>query len=202
MADGRWRPACGRLWLTTDDRRSTTDHPTSVSSLVMAVFPIRVWPDPVLRTPAAFVTTIDDDIRRLVDDMVETMYAAPGVGLAAPQIGISLRVVVFDAGDGVHHLINPEIVETSGGSWAFDEGCLSVPDRFWEIKRPAFARARGLDLDGNEVEYAGDELMGRVLQHETDHIEGRLLLERLPRRTRKQALRGLREEAMGLRGGP
>jgi peptide deformylase len=167
----------------------------------VAIFPIRTFPDPVLRSPAAPVAVIDDAIRRLVADMLETMYRAPGVGLAAPQIGVALRVVVFDIGEGPHHLVNPVLVET-GGSWTFDEGCLSVPDRYWPVRRPAFARARGLDLDGNEVEYAGEELLGRVLQHETDHVEGTIILDRLARRARKQALKALREEAMGLRESP
>lgn len=167
----------------------------------MATFPIRTFPDPVLRSPAAAVARIDDDVRRLVADMLETMYAAPGVGLAAPQIGVALRVVVFDIGEGPHHLINPVLLET-GGSWTFDEGCLSVPSRYWPVRRPGFARARGLDLDGNEVEYAGEELLGRVLQHEIDHVNGTIILDRLPRRVRKQALRDLREEAMGLREAP
>ena len=164
----------------------------------MAIFPIRTFGDPVLRTPAAEVTEIDADIARLVDDMIETMYEAPGVGLAAPQIGVSLRVVVFDAGDGASHLINPVLLETSG-SFEFEEGCLSVPGHYWPIKRPAFARAKGLDLNGEEVEYAGEGLLGRVLQHETDHIEGHLLLDAMGRRARKQALKMLREEALGLR---
>jgi len=166
----------------------------------VAIFPIRTFPDPVLRTPAAVVDEIDGDIRRLVEDMFETMYDAPGVGLAAPQIGVSLRVIVFDIGDGPHVMVNPALVETSG-KWEFEEGCLSVPERWWPLERAAFARARGLDLDGKEIEYAGDELLGRVLQHETDHIEGMLLLERLPRRARKQALRDIREEAWS-RGTP
>ncbi len=166
----------------------------------MAIFPIRTFPDPVLRTPAAVVTEIDDDIKRLVDDMFETMYDAPGVGLAAPQIGVSLRVIVFDIGDGPHHMVNPEMLETSG-SWTFDEGCLSVPDRYFSIKRAGFARVRGLDTGGNEVEYSGEELMGRVLQHEIDHVEGTLLLHHLPRRVRKQTLKELREEALGLEDG-
>jgi peptide deformylase len=164
----------------------------------LAVFPIRTYPDPVLRSAAAAVTRVDGDIARLVDDMLETMYLAPGVGLAAPQIGIPLQVVVFDAGDGPHHLINPVLVETSG-SWSFDEGCLSVPGRYWPVRRPGFARARGLNLDGEEVEYAGEELLGRVLQHEIDHLRGTLILERLPRRARKEALKEMREEEMGLR---
>jgi peptide deformylase len=164
----------------------------------LAVFPIRTYPDPVLRTPAAAVTRLDGDIARLVDDMLETMYEAPGVGLAAPQIGIPLQVVVFDAGDGPRHLINPVLVETSG-SWSFDEGCLSVPGRYWPVRRPGFARARGLNVEGEEVEYAGEELLGRVLQHEIDHLRGTLILERLPRRARKEALKEMREEEMGLR---
>jgi peptide deformylase len=165
----------------------------------MPVFPIRTFGDPVLRTPAASVTDIDDGVRRLVEDMIETMYAAPGVGLAAPQIGVSRRVVVFDAQDnlGARVLINPVMVETSG-SWEFEEGCLSVPGRWYPITRPAFALAKGLDLDGMEVEYSGDELMGRVLQHELDHLEGMLLIERLSNRARKQALRELREEGLSV----
>ncbi len=165
----------------------------------MAIYPIRTFGDPVLRTPARPVDEIDDGVRRLVADMIETMYDAPGVGLAAPQIGVSRRVAVFDAhdGEGARVLINPEVVETSG-EWVFEEGCLSVPGHFWPITRPAFARARGLDLEGNEVEYAGDELLGRVLQHEVDHLNGTLLLERLAPRVRKQALRDLRDEALGL----
>ena len=161
----------------------------------MAVFPIRIYPDPVLRTPAAAVTSIDAAIARLVNDMIETMYQAPGVGLAAPQIGVALQVIVFDAGAGPQHLINPVLVEASG-DWTFDEGCLSVPGRYWAVRRPGFARARGLNLAGEEVEYAGDELLGRVLQHEIDHVGGKLILEHLPRRARKQALKEMREEEM------
>jgi peptide deformylase len=164
----------------------------------VAIFPIRTFGDPVLRSAATRVDEIDSGIRRLVDDMLETMYEAPGVGLAAPQIGVALRVVVFDIGEGPHHLVNPVLVETSG-SWAFEEGCLSVPGHYWEISRAAFARVRGWDLDGNEVEYSGDELMGRVLQHEVDHIEGHLLIDRLGRRARKQALKEIREGALGIR---
>lgn len=163
----------------------------------MAIFPIRTFGDPVLRTPAADVVEFDASLRRLVDDMLETMYDAPGVGLAAPQIGISKRVFVADIGDGPFVMVNPELAEMSG-SWEYEEGCLSVPGRFWPIKRPEFARAEGLDLDGSPVAFEGDELMGRVLQHEIDHLNGKLLLSRLGRRVRKQALRELREEALGL----
>ena len=163
----------------------------------MAIFPIRTFGDPVLRARAERVNTIDETIHRLVADMFETMYEAPGVGLAAPQIGISKQVIVFDAGDNPQVLINPVLIETEG-EWSFDEGCLSVPGRFWPITRPGFARVRGLNLEGREVEHAGEELLGRVLQHELDHLHGKLLIERLDDKLRKQALRELREEALGL----
>jgi peptide deformylase len=160
----------------------------------MAIYPIRVFPDPVLRAGTTPVTEFGPELSRLAEDMLETMYAAPGVGLAAPQIGISKQIFVADIGDGPFSMVNPEIVETSG-KWRFEEGCLSVPGRWWEFARPAFARARGLDLDGKPVEYAGDELMGRLLQHETDHLGGLLILDRLPRRVRKEALKDIRESA-------
>ncbi len=167
----------------------------------MAILPIRTFGDPVLRMPASQVSEIDDGVRKLVADMIETMYAAPGVGLAAPQIGVSRRVAVFDAQDGLgpRVLINPDIVETDG-EWEYEEGCLSVPGHFWPINRPAFAKARGLDLNGDPVEYSGDELMGRVLQHEVDHLGGVLLIEKLDRKVRKQALKDLRDEALGMAG--
>jgi peptide deformylase len=165
----------------------------------MALFPIRRFGDPVLRMPAAVVREIDTGVRKLVNDMIETMYAAPGVGLAAPQIGVSRAVIVFDAqdGHGARVLVNPELTE-SGGEYEYEEGCLSVPGHYWPIIRPGFARARGLDLEGEEVEHSGEGLLGRVLQHEIDHLRGILLIERLDKKTRKQALKALREEALGL----
>ena len=163
----------------------------------MALFPIRIFGDPVLRVRTERVEVFDGSLRRLAEDMIDTMYDAPGVGLAAPQIGVSKRICVFDAGDGPQVLVNPEIVETTG-EWEFDEGCLSVPGHYWPIVRPAFARARGQDLDGAPVEYAGDELLGRVLQHETDHLNGMLLIERLDRPARKAALRDIRNQSLGL----
>lgn len=163
----------------------------------MAILPIRTFGDPVLRTPAEPVVQFDDALAKLADDMIETMYAAPGVGLAAPQIGISRQIFVFDAGEGSHVLVNPEVIETKD-EWEFDEGCLSVPGYFWPITRPGFAVVRGFGLDGREVEYGGEELLGRVLQHEFDHLQGTLLIERLPKRLRKAALRDLRNDALGL----
>lgn len=165
----------------------------------MAILPIRTFGDPVLRAPTALVTDIDAGVRKLVDDMIETMYDAPGAGLAATQVGVSRRICVFDAadGDGARVLINGEVVETDG-ELLYDEGCLSVPGRWWQIPRPEFARAQGLDVDGNNIEYSGTGLMGRVLQHELDHLDGVLLLERLEPPVRKAALRDLRNEALGL----
>lgn len=165
----------------------------------MAIYPIRTFGDPVLRSGTKPITDIDDSVLALARDMIETMYDAPGVGLAANQIGIQRRIAVFDAQDelGARVMINPEVVETTG-EFEYEEGCLSVPNRYWEITRPAFARIKALDLDGNEVEYAGDGLLGRVLQHEIDHLNGGLLLDHLPKRVRKKALKELREEALNL----
>jgi len=158
----------------------------------MPIYPIRVFPDPVLRSATTPITDFGPELARLVDDMFDVMYAVPGVGLAGPQIGIAKQIFVADIGDGPFGMVNPEIVETSG-KWKFEEGCLSVPGRWWEFSRPAFARARGLDLSGRPVEYAGDELMGRLLQHEIDHLNGLIILDRLPKRLRKEALSELRD---------
>ncbi len=164
--------------------------------LPMAMYPIRTFPDPVLSMDASDVSVFDDDITRLVNDMLETMYDAPGVGLAAPQIGVLKKIFVADVGDGPFVMINPQIVETSG-KWKFEEGCLSVPDRFWLIKRADYAKAEGVGVDGLPVMFEGDELLGRVLQHEIDHLDGTLLLAHLSTRVRKQALKELREESLG-----
>lgn len=185
--------------LTCDDHPSGLVAAEPVAWASMPIYPIRVFPDPVLRAPTVPITEFGPDLVRLVDDMLETMYEAPGVGLAGPQIGISKQVFVADIGDGPFVMVNPEIIETSG-KWKFEEGCLSVPGRWWEFNRPAFARARGLDRDGKPIEYAGDDLMGRLLQHEIDHLNGKIILDRLPRRLRKEALSDLRD-TMTL-GGP
>jgi peptide deformylase len=159
----------------------------------MALLPIRTFGDPILRRPAVAVqpSEIGPDLRKLADDMLETMYDAPGVGLAGPQVGIEKRIFVYDVGSGPGVLINPEIVH-SEGTWSYNEGCLSVPGMWFEIERPAFVVARGLDLDGKEITVEGDELMGRMLLHETDHLEGKLLIDRLERDKRKAALAEIR----------
>ena len=108
----------------------------------MAIYPIRTFPDPVLAMEARSVSEFDDDLKRLTDDMFETMYEAPGVGLAAPQIGVSKRVFVADIGEGPFLMVNPTIVELSG-ALKFEEGCLSIPGRYWDIKRSDYAREKG-----------------------------------------------------------
>jgi len=148
-----------------------------------------------LRSRAADVADDAESLERLVADMLATMYEAPGVGLAAPQIGISKRIFVADIGEGPFVMVNPEIVAVSG-TWTFDEGCLSVPGYYWSIKRPGYAKARGFDIEGNPIEYEGEELMGRVLQHEIDHLNGLLLLERLSRKEKRKALRAIREDSL------
>jgi peptide deformylase len=161
----------------------------------MAIFPIRVFGDPVLRQRAAEIEDIDGKIARLSEEMIETMRDAPGVGLAAPQVGIERRIFVYDVGEGARTVINPEIVE-SRGEWEYEEGCLSVPDLHWTIIRPKEVHLVGRDLDGNEISVEADELLARVFQHELDHLNGILLLERLEKNQRKQAMRVLRARAL------
>jgi peptide deformylase len=162
----------------------------------MAPYRIRVVGDPVLRQRAAEVTTIDGRLAKLAEDMIVTMYEAPGVGLAAPQVGVEKRLFVYDVGEGPRTVINPEIVEASG-DWSFEEGCLSVPGLSWPIERPKQVLLRGLDLDGNELSIEADELLARAFQHELDHLDGVLLIERLDPDTRKRALRTIRELGLG-----
>jgi peptide deformylase len=155
-------------------------------------FEIRVHGDPVLKSPTVEVTEFDGALRRLAQDMIETMYAAPGVGLAANQVGIQKRLFVYDIGEGPGVVVNPTVHETSG-EWTYEEGCLSVPGLYWPIVRPARVHLTGRDLDGNELEFEAEELMARMLQHEVDHLDGVLLLSRLTPEQRKDALRELRE---------
>jgi peptide deformylase len=162
----------------------------------MAPYSIRVVGDPVLRQRAAEVTSIDGRLAKLADDMIVTMYEAPGMGLAAPQVGVEKRLFVCDIGDGPRTVVNPEIVETDG-EWTYEEGCLSVPGLSWEIIRPKRVHLVGVDLAGNEVSIEADEIEARCFQHELDHLDGVLLLERLDTDTRKAALRTIRELGIG-----
>ena len=161
----------------------------------MAAYNIRVYGDPVLKQRATEVTEIDGALRRLADDMLETMYAAPGVGLAAPQVGVQKRFFVYDIGEGPGAIVNP-VIHTRDGEWIYDEGCLSVPGLYWPITRAKTVHLTGLDLDGNEVEFEADELLARLFQHEVDHLDGRLLLEELDAEARKEALRALRSRTL------
>jgi peptide deformylase len=163
----------------------------------VATHTIRLFGDPVLKRAAAPVSDVNGNLAKLVDAMYATMYEAHGVGLAAPQVGVQQRFFVYDIQDdtGPHVLLNPEIVEAKG-EWTYEEGCLSLPGLAFEITRPDLITMRGLDLDGNEVVFEGDELLGRVFQHELDHLDGVLLLDRLERTERKAALRELREQGM------
>lgn len=163
----------------------------------MGLLPIRVFPDPVLTTPTTEVTEIDGALAALCDSMIETMYDAPGVGLAANQIGVGQRFFVYDAGEGPRVVINPRIVETSG-EWEYDEGCLSVPGMGWPITRPGTVHLVGRDLEGRELDLVATELEARIFLHETDHLDGHLLLERLEEDERKEALRELRGRRLRL----
>lgn len=161
----------------------------------MARLAIRTFGDPVLRQRAAEVTDVDGSVARLVRSMFEAMYEAPGIGLAAPQVGVQKRLFVYDLGDGPHVLINPVLVEARG-EWTYEEGCLSVPGLYFPIVRPAEVHVTGFDLDGREVSIEADELLGRLLQHEIDHLDGRLLIDLLDDEQRREARRVLRERAL------
>jgi peptide deformylase len=157
----------------------------------MSGFPVRLFGDPVLRQRSRDVEELDGDLARLVDAMYDTMHDAEGLGLAAPQVGVLKRLYTYDLGDGPQVIVNPEIVESSG-EWLYEEGCLSVPGMHFDIVRPKLVTVRGIDLDGKEIVIEGDERMGRLIQHEIDHLDGVLLLDRLEPEVRKQALRELR----------
>jgi len=152
---------------------------------------IRTFGDPVLKSEAAAVTDIDGKLVRLADEMVHIMYEAPGIGLAAPQIGVQRQFFVYDIGDGPAGLINPRIVE-SRGEWVYDEGCLSIPGLYVEMVRPKEVLMKGWDLDGNEVEIEADDLMARLFQHELDHLHGVLMFDRMEPDQRKAAMKEYR----------
>jgi peptide deformylase len=158
---------------------------------------IRQYGDPVLKERTREVDEIDGAVASLVESMLETMYAAPGTGLAANQVGVQRRIFVYDVGDGPQTVINPRIVE-SDGEWVYDEGCLSIPGLSWEIVRPNAVHLVGLDIDGNELSVEATELEGRVFQHELDHLDGVLLVERLNEDQRKEALKILRSRTLDL----
>jgi peptide deformylase len=165
----------------------------------LAVRPIVKWGDPVLHRPSEPVTTIDADLRTLLADMVETMYAAPGIGLAAPQIGVPLRVIVIDLSVGedkgqLIQLVNPVFL-TRAGEQRHEEGCLSIPGFGGSPVRPARVVVKGLDAEGTERTYEGTELLARAFCHEIDHIDGLLFPDRLTPLKRDLMTRKLRKKA-------
>ena len=150
----------------------------------MSIQPIRLFGDPVLRTPATPVVDFDAELRQLVQDLTDTMLDAPGPGLAAPQIGVGLRVFTWHVDGEVGHLVNPDLTlseETQDG----EEGCLSIPDLVFDCRRAMRVVARGFDMYGEPVTIEGSELLARAIQHETDHLDGILFVERLDAETRK-----------------
>jgi peptide deformylase len=158
----------------------------------VANYSIRVIGDPVLKQRASEIGDIDGRLVQLVDDMFDIMYDAPGIGLAAPQIGVQKRLFVYEFADEPGVLINPEIVE-SDGEWVYNEGCLSIPGIFFEIARPKTVLIKGIDLDGNDVQIEADELQARLYQHELDHLDGTLMVEHLTEDQSKAAKKHLLE---------
>ena len=158
----------------------------------MSIQPIRLFGDPVLTTPASAVTDFDKELRILVQDLTETMLEAPGAGLAAPQIGVPLRVFVWDVDEAIGHLINPTLdlsVELQDG----EEGCLSFPALSYETPRAFRAVAKGFNMYGEPITVEGTELLARCLQHETDHLDGIVFIDRLSVEDRKLAMKEIRE---------
>ena len=158
----------------------------------MSIKPIRHFGDPVLVTPASEVIDFDKELRVLVKDLTETMLDAPGAGLAAPQIGVPLRVFVWDVDEALGHLINPTL-DLSEEMQEGDEGCLSFPELLYPTPRAFRAVAKGFNIHGEPVTIEGTELLARALQHETDHLDGILFIDRLSEEDRKLAMKEIRE---------
>ena len=162
----------------------------------MSLLPILRYPDPRLHTVAAKVVRVDDKIRKLIKDMADTMYAAPGVGLAATQVDVHLRVIVIDVSDTHDQLrvfINPEIIAASGQSDC-EEGCLSVPGVFEKVSRAERVTVRALDAEGNEFTLEVDGLLAVCIQHEMDHLEGKVFVEKLSRLKQNRILAKMKKQ--------
>ncbi|WP_280255389.1 peptide deformylase [Nocardia wallacei] len=168
----------------------------------MTIQPVRLFGDPVLRARADEVTTFDRELRQLVTDLTDTMHGSGGVGMAAPQIGVGLRVFVYDTSSAgqdrpgtrrAGHLVNPTYAVIGAEEQTGPEGCLSIPGLRYDVTRALRVIARGVDFDGAAVEFEADGLLARCVQHETDHLDGVLYLDRLDAATRKEAMRAVRE---------
>ncbi|WP_205475181.1 peptide deformylase [Nocardioides sp. SYSU D00038] len=157
----------------------------------MAIQPIRLLGDPVLRTRAREVTDFDKELRTLVQDLTDTMLAAPGAGLAAPQLGVGLRVFTWNVGGELGHLVNP-VLRLSEETQHGPEGCLSIPDLTFDCTRALSVVATGFDMHGEPLVVEGSELLARAIQHETDHLDGVLFVDRLDAEARKAAMREIR----------
>lgn len=161
----------------------------------MTVREIRLYGDPVLRTPCAEITDIDEGIRALVADLLDTVRLPGRAGVAAPQIGVGLRAFSYNVDDKVGYILNPRIVELRGEAVPTGEGCLSVPELWHDALRHPYARAEGIDLDGAKVVLEGEGLFAQMLQHETDHLDGTVYLQRLSKEDRGIAMRQVRESS-------
>jgi peptide deformylase len=168
--------------------------------MTMAKLPIMIYPDPILREQCAPIERVDDDLQRFLRDMLETMYDAPGVGLAAPQVGVLRRALVMDAGfrkaDGPSDpqmLINPEILKFADDSRVFEEGCLSIPEMYAEVERPASVLVRYVDIDGNVQEKWFEDHAATVVQHEIDHLSGIMFIDYLSRLKRDRLVKKFRK---------
>lgn len=160
----------------------------------MAMRDIRIVGDPVLRTPCDEIKEVDAGVRTLVEDLLETVDDDGRAGLAAPQIGVGLRAFSWNIDGEIGYVLNPELVAVSEDEYQEgDEGCLSVPGLWFPTERAWWARVEGVDLDGKKVVVEGEELMARCLQHEMDHLDGHLYIDRLDRTNRKKAMRAIRE---------
>jgi peptide deformylase len=154
----------------------------------VSILDIRVLGDPILREETKEVGEITDEIRALVKNMFETMYLAKGIGLAAPQVGRTERLAVIDVNEKPFVIINPEIIEATGKTAKAEEGCLSIPDVYGDVERPAQVRVRALDIEGKPFEIEATELLGRCLQHEIDHLHGKLFIDSLSVLKRRSAM--------------
>ena len=166
----------------------------------MALLPILTAPDPRLKKKSKPVETVDADVRRLMDEMLETMYAAPGIGLAAIQVGVAQRVIVMDIArpeedKAPRYFVNPEILWASEETAPYEEGCLSVPEIYDEVERPARVKIRYLNYQGETVEEDAEGLFAVCIQHEMDHLDGVLFIDHLSRLKREQAVKKVKKQA-------
>lgn len=161
----------------------------------MTVRPIRLFGDPVLRAPSAPIEIVDDGIRALVRDLIDTVEPPGRAGVAAPQIGVGLRAFSYNIDGDIGYVLNPVLTEVRGEPVPTGEGCLSVPGLWHDALRHPWARVEGIDLDGEAVVLEGEGLLAQALQHETDHLDGKLFLSRLDPETRKIAMREVRESS-------